>query len=117
MRIGDYEFKKFCLLKNDLLNGVLEMRENPAQFEENSKLEDVLQQCHKKRETSIGENRRLYVIFLQYVPENPASVYVQIRLFCRKESNEFEQVTYSSTMEEFKELIQNFSYIEDCTFQ
>ena len=48
---------------------------------------------------------------------------VQIRLFCRKESNEFKQVTYVSyKMEEFKELIENlidldFSNIEQCTFQ
>ena len=30
LRIGDYEFKKFYLLKNDLLNGDWEIRENPA---------------------------------------------------------------------------------------
>ena len=40
LRIGDYEFKKFCLLKNDLLNGDWEIRENPAQFEKNPKMED-----------------------------------------------------------------------------
>ena len=121
LRIGDYEFKKFCLLKNDLLNGDWIIRENPAQFERNPKMEDVLQQCHKAREISIGKNRRLYVTFIQYVQDNTASVYVQIRLFCRKESNEFKQVTYVSyKMEEFKELIENlkdFSNIEQCTFQ
>ena len=121
LRIGDYEVKKFCLLKNDLLNGDWKIRENPAQFERNPKLEDVLQQCHKAREISIGKNRRLYVTFIQYVQDNPASVYVQIRLFFRKESNEFKQVTYVSyKMEEFKELIENlkdFSNIEQCTFQ
>ena len=121
LRIGDYEFKKFCLLKNDLLNGDWEIQENPAQFEKNPKIEDVLQQCHKAREISIGKNRRLYVTFIQYVQDNPASVYVQIRLFFRKESNEFKQVTYVSyKMEEFKELIENlkdFSNIEQCTFQ
>ena len=121
LRIGDYEFKKFCLLKNDLLNGDWEIRENPAQFEKNPRMEDVLQQCHKAREISIGKNRRLYVTFIQYVQDNTASVYVQIRLFCRKESNEFKQVTYVSyKMEEFKELIENlkdFSNIEQCTFQ
>ena len=98
-----------------------EIRENPAQFEKNPKMEDVLQQCHKAREISIGENRRLCVTFIQYVQDYPASVYVQIRLFCLKESNEFKQVTYVSyKMEEFKELIENlkdFSNIEQCTFQ
>ena len=120
LRIGDYEFKKFCLLKNDLLNGDWEIRENPAQFEKNPKIEDVLQQYNKAREISLGKNRRLYVIFIQYVQDNPASLYVQIRLFCRKESNEFKQVTYVSyKMQEFKELIENlkdFSTIEQCTF-
>ena len=53
LRIGDYEFKKFCLLKNDLLNGDWEFQENPAQFEKNPKMEDVLQQGHKAREISI----------------------------------------------------------------
>ena len=48
---------------------------------------------HRK---GIGKNRRLYVTFIQYVQANPASVYVQIRIFCRKESNEFKQVTYVS---------------------
>ena len=84
-------------------------------------MEDVLQQCHKAREISNGKNRRLYVTFIQYVQDNPASVYVQIRLFYLKESNEFKQVTYVSyKMKEFKELIENlqdFSKIEQCTFQ
>ena len=83
-------------------------------------MEDVLQQCHKAREISIGKNR-LYVTFIQCVQDSPASVYVEIRLFCRKESNEFKQVTYVSyKMEEFMELIENlkdFSIIEHCTFQ
>ena len=74
-----------------------------------------------KQEISVGKNRRLYVTFIQYIQDNPASIYVQIRLFCRKESNEFKQVTYVSyRMEEFKELIENlkdFSNIEQCTFQ
>ena len=56
LRIGDYEFKKFCLLKNDPLNGDWEIRESPAQFEKNPKMEDVLQQCHKARDISIGKN-------------------------------------------------------------
>ena len=83
-------------------------------------MEEVLQQCHKSREISIGKNRRLYVTFIQYVQHTPASVYVQIRLFCRKESNEFKQVTYVSyKMKEFKELIENpkdFSNIEQNKF-
>ena len=116
LRIGDNEFKKFCLLKNDLLNGDWEIRENPAQFEKNPKMEDVLQQCQKAREISIGKNRRLYATFIQHVQDNPASVYVQIRLFYCKESNEYKQVTYVSyKMIEFKELIKNlknFSKIE-----
>ena len=45
----------------DLLNGYWEMRLNPAQFEKNPKMEDVLQQCHKAREISIGKNRGLYL--------------------------------------------------------
>ena len=37
---------------------------------------------------------------------NPDSIYVQIRLFFRKENNEFKQVTYVSyTLDKFKELI------------
>ena len=96
LRIGDYESKNFCLLKNDLLNGDWEMRENSAQFEKNPQMEDVLEQYHKAREISIGKNRRLYVTFIQYVQDNPASVYVQVRLFCRKESNELNRVTYVS---------------------
>ena len=121
LRIGDYEFRKFCFLKEDLLNGELEMRENQPQFDKNIGMEHVLEQCHKVREISIGRNRRLYVTFLQYIKDNPASTYVQIRLFCRKENNEFKQVTYVSyTLDEFKELIQNlkdFSNIQQCTFQ
>ena len=84
-------------------------------------MKDVLQRCHKVREVSIGQNRRIYVTFIQYVQENPASIYVQIRLFSRKENNEFKQVNYVSyNLDEFKELIQNlndFSNIEQCTFQ
>ena len=56
LRIGDFEFPKFFLLMNDLLNGDGEIRENPAQFEKNPKMEGVLQQCHKAREISIGKN-------------------------------------------------------------
>ena len=59
LRIGDYEFKKFCFLKEDLLNGELEMRENQPQFDKNIGMEHVLRQCHKVREISIGRNRRL----------------------------------------------------------
>ena len=121
LRIGDYEFKKFCFLKNNILDGELELSQHPTQFDKNPCVEDVLQRCHKFREVSIGRNRRIYVTFFQYVQENPASIYVQIRLFCRKENNEFKQLTYVSyTLDEFKELIQNlndFSNIEQCTFQ
>ena len=121
LRIGDYGFKKFCFLKEDLLNGELEMRENKPQFDKNIGMEHVLEQCHKVREISIGRNRRLYVTFIQYIKDNPASTYVQIRLFCRKENNDFKLVTYVSyTLDEFKELIQNlkdFSNIQQCTFQ
>ena len=121
LRIGDYEFKKFCFLKNNILDGELELSEHPTQFDKNPCMEDVLQRCHKVREVSIGRNRRIYVTFIQYVQENPASIYVQIRLFCCKENNEFKQVTYVSyTLDEFKELIQNLndlSNIEQCTFQ
>ena len=53
--------------------------------------------------------------------DNPASTYVQIRLFCRKENNEFKQVTnVSYTLSEFKELIQSLkeiSNIQQCTIQ
>ena len=78
LRIGDYDYKKFCLLKNDLLNGDWEIRENPAQFEKNSKMEDVLQQCHKAREISIGKiedsTLPLYSTFrtnqLQFMPRS-----------------------------------------------
>ena len=99
----------------------LELSEHPTQIDKNPCMEDVLQRCHKVREVSIGRNRRTYVTFIQYVQENPASIYVQIRLFCRKENNEFKQVIYVSyTLDEFKELIQNlndFSNIEQCTFK
>ena len=121
LRNGDYEFQKFCLLKEYLLNGEPEMRENQPQFDKNISMEHVLEQCQKVREISIGRNRRLYFIFFQYIKDNPASIYVQIRLFWRKENNEFKQVTYVSyTLDEFKELIQNlreFSNIQQCTFQ
>ena len=43
LRIGGYEFKNVCLLKNDMLYGDWEMREIPAQFEKNPKMEDLLQ--------------------------------------------------------------------------
>ena len=59
LRIGDYEFKKFCFLKEDLINGELEMRENQPQFDKNIGMEHVLEQCHKVREISIGRHRRL----------------------------------------------------------
>ena len=121
LRIGDYEFKKFCFLKISILDGELKLSEHPTQIDKNPCMEDVLQRCHKVREVSRGRNRRIYVTFIQYVPENPASIYVQIRIFCRKENNEFKQVTYVSyTLDEFKELIQNwtdFFNIEQCTFQ
>ena len=57
LRIGDYEFKKFCFLKNNILNGELELSELPAQFDNNPYMEDVLQQCHKVKEVSLGRNR------------------------------------------------------------
>ena len=80
LRIGGYEFKKFCFLKEDLLNGELEMRENQTQFDKYIGIEHLLEQCHKVREISIGRNRRLYVTVLQYIKDNPASTYVQIRI-------------------------------------
>ena len=73
LRIGDYEFQKFCFLKEDLLNGELEMRENQPQFDKNIGMEHVLEQCHKVREISIGRDRRIYVTFLQYIKDNPVS--------------------------------------------
>ena len=82
LRIEDYEFQEFYFLKEDLLIGELEMRENHPHFDKNIGLEHVLEQCHKVREISIGQNRRLYVTFLQYIKDNPASTYVPIRLFC-----------------------------------
>ena len=84
-------------------------------------MEDVLQRYHKVREVTVGLNRRIYVTFIQYVQENPTSIYVQFWLYCRKENNECKQVTYVSyTMDEFKELIQNlndFPNIKQFTFQ
>ena len=44
MRIEDYEFQKFCFLKEDLHNGELEMRENQLQFDKNIGMEHVLEQ-------------------------------------------------------------------------
>ena len=67
------------------------MRENQPQFDKNIGMEHMMEQCHK--EISIGRNQRLYVTFIQYIKDNRASTYVQIRLFCRKENNEFKQVT------------------------
>ena len=71
LRIGDYELKKFCFLKSNILNGELELSEDPTQFDKNPCME---QRCHKVREVSIGRNRRIFVTFIQYVQENPASV-------------------------------------------
>ena len=106
LRIGDYEFKKFCFIKNNILNGELELSQHATQFDKNPCMENVLQRCHKVRKVSIGRNRRIYLTSNQYFQENLASIYVQIRLFCRKENNEFKQVTYVSyTLDEFKELI------------
>ena len=64
LRNGDHEFKKFCLLKTDLLNGDWEIRENPAQFEKDPRMEDVLQQCHKARGISIGKKCYFYTVCL-----------------------------------------------------
>ena len=66
-------FEKFCFLKEDLLNGELEMGENQPQFEKNIGMEHILEQCHKVREISIERNRRLYVTFFQNIKDNPAS--------------------------------------------
>ena len=56
IRIGDYEFKKFRFLKNNILNGELELSEHPTQFDKNPCMEYVLQRCHKVRKFSIGQN-------------------------------------------------------------
>ena len=53
LRIGDYEFKKFCLLKNDLLNGDWEIRENPAQFEKNPKMEACCNNVTKQERSAL----------------------------------------------------------------
>ena len=50
LQIGDYEFQKFCFLKEDLLNGEIEMRENQPQLGKNTGMEQELEQCHKVRE-------------------------------------------------------------------
>ena len=84
LQIEDYEFQKLCYLNEDLLKGELKMRKNQPQFDKKRGMEHVLKQCHKVREISIGLNRRLYVTFLQYIKDNPASTYVQIRLFWSK---------------------------------
>ena len=68
----------------DLLNGELEMRENQSQFDKNIGMQHVLEHCHKVREISIGQKRRFYVTFLQYIKDNPASTYVQIRIFVER---------------------------------
>ena len=41
LRIGDYEFKKFCFLKNNILDGELELSEHPTQFDKNPCMDDV----------------------------------------------------------------------------
>ena len=56
LRIGDYELKKFCFSKNNILNGELELSEYPTQFDKNPCMEDVLQRCLKVREVSRGQN-------------------------------------------------------------
>ena len=121
LRIGDFEFRKFCFLKEDLFNEELEMRENRLQFDKDTSMEHVLEQCHKVWELSIAQNRRLYVTFLQYIKDNPASTYVKVLFFLSKENNELKQVTYASyTLDEYKDLIRNlkdFSNIQQCTFQ
>ena len=61
------------------------MRENQPQFDKNIGIEHLLEQCHKVREISIGRNRRLYATFLQYIKDNPASIYVQIRILYKGE--------------------------------
>ena len=63
LRIGDCEFQKFCFLKEYLLNGEQEMRENQPQFDKNISIEHVLEQCHKVREISIGRNLDLMLLF------------------------------------------------------
>ena len=81
LQIGYYEFQKFCFLKEDLLNGVLEMREKQPQFVKYTSMEHVQEQCHKVREIIIGQNRRSRVTCIQYIKDKPASTYVQFRLF------------------------------------
>ena len=56
LRIGDYEFKKFRFLKNNILNGELELSEHPTHFDKNPCREYVLQRCHKVRKFSLGQN-------------------------------------------------------------
>ena len=56
-------------------------------------MEHVLEPCDKVEDFSIGRNRKSFFTFLHYINDNPASTYVQIRLFCRKENNHFKSVT------------------------
>ena len=84
LRIGEYEFLKYCFLKEHLLKGELEMRENQPKFDKDTSMVHVLEQCHKVRDISIGQNRRLFVTFLHYIKDDTASTYVQTWLFVKK---------------------------------
>ena len=107
LRISSDELDKLIATKDTLKAEHLTLFDLPEVHPKNLSMQEELNFCHGIEEISNQKNRKLYVTYKQYNIKDRASIYVQIRLFCKKDNEtEFKQASYVNyKLEEFKDLI------------
>ena len=107
LRISSAELDKFIATKDTLKAENLILFELPEVHPKNLSMQEELNYCHGIEEISNQKNRKLFVTYKQYNIKDRESIYVQIRLFCKKDNEtEFKQASYVNyKLEEFKDLI------------
>ena len=93
--IGMEEVKAILDKKEILLKPELNLFELPGFKLTQRLMEEELSMCHGNVEIKSSKNRKLNVTYKQYDLGKSESLYVQVRLFHRKEGQkEFKQITY-----------------------
>lgn len=107
LRISSAELDKLIATKDTLKAENLILFELPEVHPKNLSMQEELNYCHGIQEISNQKNRKLFVTYKQYNIKDRESIYVQIRLFCKKDNEtEFKQASYVNyKLEEFKDLI------------
>ena len=94
--LGQYDFKQFLRLRNQLIT--LQKEENLPYINVvglSRDIDEQLKHVHKVIEIAEGTKRKVCVTLLRYKEDNPETSYAQIRLFTRRtEEENFQQFVY-----------------------